>query len=106
MEIAENWSRIRGRVDHWAPPAKPGDPGELTITVERVDDVPSPDGTRHRNLLTQSAGRTIHVVVPASAASKVDAKRGATAEIEVRRGRSADRVFAHPDKIRVTYTPD
>ena len=69
MQIAENWSRIRGRVEAWEPPQKAGDPGTLTIVVDRVDDVAAADGSRHRNMLSDTAGRTVHVTVPASAAN-------------------------------------
>lgn len=103
MQIAENWSRIRGRIESWEPPSKPGDSGALTIVVERVDDVVSPDGSRHRNLLADSAGTKIEVIVPASAAARVAPRKGSTAVVDVRRGRSSDRVFAHPERITVTH---
>jgi hypothetical protein len=102
MQIAENWSRIRGRVEAWQPPRKAGDPGTLTIVVDQVDDVTSPDGSHHRNLLANATGTTVHVLVPASVAERVDARRGLTAEVEVRRGKSPDRVFAHPDHITLS----
>ena len=103
VQIAENWSRIRGRVEAWQPPRKAGDPGTLTIVVERVDDVASPDGSRHRNLLADAAGTTVHVMVPASAATRVQPRKGSTAVVDVRRGRSPDRVFAHPEHITLTH---
>ena len=53
MPIAENWSRLRGRVEAWDPPKKAGDPGTLTIVVDRVDDVAAADGSRHRNMLSR-----------------------------------------------------
>lgn len=102
MQIAENWSRIRGRVEAWHPPRKAGDPGTLTIAVERVDDVASPDGSRHRNLLADAAGTTVHVTVPASAAERVEPRKGSTAVVDVRRGKSPDRLFAHPERITLT----
>ena len=102
VQIAENWSRISGRVEAWQPPRKAGDPGTLTIVVERVDDVDSPDGSRHRNLLADAAGTTVHVTVPASAATRVEPRKGSTAVLHVRRGRSPDRVFAHPEHITLT----
>ena len=99
MQIAENWSRIRGRVEAWEPPHKAGDPGTLTIAVDRVDDVDSPDGSRHRNLLADATGKTVRVTVPASAASHMQAQKGSTAVVNVRRGKSPDQVFAHPEHI-------
>ena len=101
MQIVENWSRIRGRIEAWQPPRQSGDPGTLTIAVERVEDVASPDGSRHRNLLAGTAGTTIHVIVPASAAFRVEPPKGSTAVVEVRRGGSPDRVFANPERITV-----
>lgn len=102
MQIAENWSRIRGRVETWQPPRKRGDPGVLTIAVHDVEEVVSRDGSHHRNLLADAAGRTVEVIVPASAARSVRARSGSSAIVEVRRGRSPERLFAHPERITVT----
>ena len=102
MQIAENWSRIRGRIEAWHPPRKDGEAGTLTIAVADVEDVVSRDGARHRNLLSGAAGTTVQVIVPADAAKHVKATTGSMAIVDVRRGRSSDRVFAHPDHIRVT----
>ena len=102
MPIAENWSRLRGRVEAWDPPKKAGDPGTLTIVVDRVDDVAAADGTRHRNMLSDTAGRTVRVTVPASAAARIKARKGSTAVVNVRRAREPDRLFAHPEHIKLT----
>jgi hypothetical protein len=102
VQIVENWSRIRGRIEAWQPPPNAGDPGTLTLTVERVDDVASPDGSPHRNLMSDAAGRTLQVVVPASAAASVAPQKGCTAVVDVRRGNNPDRVFAHPERINLT----
>jgi hypothetical protein len=102
MQIAENWSRIRGRVEAWQPPRKAGDSGTLTIAVDGVEDVASRDGSHHRNLMTDARGRTVDVIVPASAATHVQARKGSTAVVEVRRGQSPERVFAHPEHITLT----
>ena len=99
MHIAENWSRIRGTVEAWDPPKKAGDSGTLTLAVEQVDDVTAADGTQHRNLLANATGRTVRVTVPASAAAHVQPHKGETAVIDVRRGKTPDRVFAHPEHI-------
>jgi len=99
VQIVENWSRILGRVENWEPPRKSGEPGTLTIAVERVEDVASADGSRHRNLLAGAAGTTIRVIVPARAAARVVPPKGSMAVVEVRRGGSPGRVFANPDRI-------
>jgi hypothetical protein len=104
VPIVENWSRIRGRVEAWQPPRKPGDAGTLTIAVQRVEDLRAPDGSRHRNLLADAAGTTVQVMVPASAAEGMKPRKGSTAIIEVRRGRSPGRVFAHPEGIMLSDT--
>ena len=96
MPIAENWSRLRGRVEAWDPPKKAGDPGTLTIVVDRVDDVAAADGSRHRNMLSDTAGTTVRVTVPASAATQIQPRKGATAVVNVRRGRAPDRVLRAP----------
>jgi len=102
MQIVENWSQLRGKVQAWDPPKKAGDPGTLTIVVDRVDDVTAADGSRHRNMLSDTAGKTVRVTVPASAATQIQAKKGATAVVKVRRARVPDRYFAHPEHIKVT----
>jgi len=102
VQIVENWSRIHGRVESWQPPRKAGEPGTLTIVVDGVDDVASPDGSRHRNLMTDAKGTTVHVMVPASAATHFQPRTGSTATVDVRRGRSPDHVFAHPKHITLT----
>ena len=103
MQIAENWSRITGRVEGWHPPEKAGDHGTLRVSVDRVEDVVSADGSRHRNLLAATAGRTVDVIVPASAAETLEPHPGETAIIDVRSGSAPWRVFAHPG--RITFTP-
>ena len=101
MQIAENWSKLRGKVQAWDPPKKPGDPGTLTIVVDRVDDVTAADGSRHRNMLSDTAGKTVRVTVPASAATQIQAKKGATAVVNVRRAQVPDQYFAHPEHIKL-----
>ena len=102
MPIAENWSRLRGKVASWEPPQKAGDPGTLTIVIDRVDDVVAPGGTRHRNMLSGSAGKTVRVTVPADTATQFFPQKGSTAVVKVRRGRAPDSLFAHPESILVT----
>jgi len=104
MQIAENWSRIRGKVQGWEPPTSAGDSGTLTIAVEHVGDVASTDGSSHRNLMGSAAGTVVRVIVPASAASHVRVAEGATAVVTVRRVHSADQVFAHPEHIQLSST--
>jgi hypothetical protein len=99
VQIAENWSRIRGRVEAWQPPRRPGESGTLTIAVDGVESVASRDGSHHRNLLADAAGQTVQVIIPGSAAKDVRARKGAMAVVEVRRGQSPGRVFAHPERI-------
>jgi hypothetical protein len=102
VQIVENWSRIRGRIKSWRPPRKPGESGTLTIAVDDVENVASRDGSHHRNLLADAAGQTVQVIVPPDTARQLRARKGATAVVEVRRGQSPDRVFAHPERITLT----
>lgn len=99
VQVAENWSRIHGRVEAWTAPQAPGEPGRLTLAVDRVDTVVSEDGSRHRNLLAHAAGRTVEVIVPASAMGGIEPRAGTTVAIDVRAGRSPGRVVAHPGRI-------
>ncbi len=103
IQMVENWARICGRVEAWQPPRDAGDSGTLTLVVERVEDVASADGSPCRNLMADARGTSVHVVVPARAAMNMQPRKGSTAVVDVRRGRSLDRVFAHPDRIILTH---
>jgi hypothetical protein len=103
VQTLENWSRIHGRVEAWQPPRKAGEPGMLTLVVARVDDVASSDGSRYPNLMADATGTIIQVTVPARTATTVKPRKGSIAVIDVRRGRSPDRLFAHPDHISLTH---
>jgi hypothetical protein len=99
MHIVENWSRLTGTVASWQAPAAPDEPGILTLRVERVRDVPSGRGA-YRNLLEAIEGQTVRIRVPHDAAKDLTIETGGTIELDVRRGRSADQLFAHPDRIK------
>ena len=102
MQIIENWSRLSGRVEAWEPPRLAGEPGTLTIAVERVEDVITGDGSAHRNLLSDAAGTSVQVIVPARAAERLAPRPGWTVVVEVRRGKYREPVFAHPTRIVLT----
>jgi hypothetical protein len=96
MQVAENWSRVTGRVVSWTPPKGDDEPGELVVDVERVEPVKG-----HRNLLEKAAGTSLRIRVPPSAAATLAAAAGASIAIDVRRGREPGVVFANPEKIRL-----
>ena len=49
----------------------------------------------------RSAGETVRVTVPASAARHMRPQKGSTAVVNVRRGRTPGQLFAHPEDIDV-----
>ena len=69
------------------------------MRVERIDDVPRQAGSRYANLLAGSEGRLLHIQLPAAAATDFIVSVGDRIELDVRRGRSADRLIARPDGI-------
>ena len=95
-QIVENWARIAGRVEAWEPPAEPGGMGTLMLRVETVRDVPrqEEDGT-YKNLLRGTEGQSLRIQVPA-AGSRGIPPVGERLELDVRRGRSPDHLFARP----------
>lgn len=95
VQIVKNWSRIVGAVERWEPPSAPGEPGTLTMRVQRVSDVPGLDA-EYKNLLTGSEGQRLEVHVPPDDARAAAFKPGQIVEMDVRRGRSPIRVFARP----------
>ena len=101
MQVVENWSHVKGRVEQWTPPGDADDHGELVVRVERVEDVKGEAGKAYPNLLEKAEGTTLRVRVPASAAKTLDAPDGAAIALDVRRGREAGLVFANPETIRV-----
>jgi hypothetical protein len=95
-QIAENWARVAGRVEAWDPPTEPNGLGTLEVSVESVSDIPRERGAAYRNLLKGDEGRTLRILVPAAAAPRLTPVVGERIHVDVRRGRSADHVFARP----------
>jgi hypothetical protein len=96
-QIVENWSRLSGRVESWDPPKSPRDDCILTVRVEQVASVATDRGDAYPNLLEAVKGRTVRIRVPAAAVPRVRARPGEGVTLVVRRGRSLDLLFAHPD---------
>jgi hypothetical protein len=101
MEIVENWSRIVGTVQEWKPPEEAKGPALIVIRVEDVGTVVRGHET-YRNLLANTKGEVVQVQVPGVDARDLELVRGMHIEVEVRRGRSADKLFAKPGTIVVT----
>jgi len=101
MQVVENWSHVKGRVEQWTPPGGADDHGELVVRVEQVEDVKGDAGKAYPNLLEKAEGTTLRVRVPASAAKTLDAPEGASIALDVRRVREPGVVYANPEKIRV-----
>jgi len=96
-QIVENWSRISGRVESWDAPTSPNDEGILTVRVKQVGSVATEKGAAYPNLLERVKGTTVRIRVPAAAVPRVRARAGEEITLDVRRGRSPDLLFAHPD---------
>jgi hypothetical protein len=99
VQIVENWSRIAGRVEGWEPPAQPDTPGTLIVRVERIGEVASQAGSPYANLLAGNEGRALQIQLPSGAAGLLNVAVGDRIELDVRRGRSPDNLFARPDRI-------
>jgi len=95
--IVENWAHVVGRVEAWEPPADPGGLGTLIVRVESVRDIARDRGTAYKNLLKGDQGRALRVLVPAAAAPHLNLVVGKPIEVDVRRGRSPDHLFARAE---------
>jgi hypothetical protein len=95
MEIVENWSRIVGTVQECQASADPDGPALVVIRVDEVSAV-ARGGDAYRNLLTDTKGEVVRVQVPGVDARDLNLARGTCIEVEVRRGRRADKLFARP----------
>ena len=93
VQIVKNCSRIVGVVETWTQPAHAGEPGLLTVRVERVHEVQGPDAP-YANLLTGSEGQRLLVQIPAATAATAAYSRGQKVDLEVRRGRAPNKAFA------------
>ena len=98
MEIVENWSRIAGTVQEWQPPSDPNGPGTVVISVEDVSPVTKGDGA-YPNFLAKTRGEIVHVQVPNVDARDLNIVKGIRVALEVRRGRTARRLFAKSGTI-------
>ena len=101
-QIAENWSRVSGQIEEWIVPAEAPEPVTLTVRVESVRDIPREQGAAYRNMLKGHEGRSLRILVPASAASRLNLGVGEHVQLDVRRGRSPDLVFARPEPFEVS----
>ena len=99
-QIVENWARVVGRVEAWDPPAAPDGLGTLRVRVETISDIPRERGTTYKNLLKGDQGRSLRILVPAAAAPRLNLVVGEPIQIDVRRGRSQDHVFARAEPFR------
>jgi hypothetical protein len=96
-QIVENWSRLSGRVEAWDPPTHANDEGILTVRVAQVGSVATENGAAYPNLLDGVNGTTVRIRVPAAAVPRIRARPDEEVTLVVRRGRSPDRLFAHPE---------
>ncbi len=95
--IVENWARVVGRVEAWEPPSGPDGLGTLMVRVESISDIARERGTAYKNLLKGDEGRALRVLIPAAAAPRLNLVVGKPVQVDVRRGRSSDHVFARPE---------
>ena len=95
--IVENWAHVVGRVEAWEPPADPGGVGTLIVRVESIKDIARERGPAYKNLLKGDEGRVLRVLVPAAAAPRLNLVVGKPIQVDVRRGRSRDHVFARAE---------
>jgi hypothetical protein len=71
----------------------------VDVRVERVDEVTRPAGRAYPNLLAGCEGRVVQIEVPAAVASELAIQPGDRIQVQVRRGRSPERLFARPDSV-------
>ncbi len=86
--IIENWTLLSGEILTLEPWTKPGKLA-LGIKVNEVQDVAG-----EKNLLSNTAGTTLTVVIAEDIAKKAGAKPGKLLKARVSRGRKPNIVFA------------
>jgi len=96
-QIVENWARVAGRVEAWEPPAEANGVGTLQVCVEKVSDVERESGASYANLLKGGEGRSLRILVPAAVAQRLKPVVGKGIDLDVRRGRSREHVFARAE---------
>lgn len=93
VQIVENWSRVTGTVESFAPSADPEHLGVLRLRVDAVHPVEP-----FANLMAGYEGRIIEVSIPASLLPLLDLAPGRTLALRLRRG-GLTAVFCHPEEM-------
>jgi len=92
VQIVENWSRVTGTVEAFAPSGDPQRPGVLSLRISAVCPVEP-----FADLMAGWEGRTIEVPVPASLLPRLDLVPGRSVTLRLRRG-GPTAVFSHPEE--------
>ena len=90
VSVIENWTEIGGRVLSFKQSQAFSSFLEVKVTVEEARDVEG-----FPNLLKNTAGRTIDVLMPKDLAAKLPIESGLRISFRARSGRRE--IFVHPD---------
>ena len=99
VQVVENWAEVTGIVRAVGPSDKGPSYRTIIMDVDTVTDVPG-----FPNLLSDTQGTTLVIIVPGRAATRAELAAGTSLKARVRRA-SPSEVFASPDGLDAVPPP-
>ena len=99
VQVVENWAQVTGIVRAIGPSDKGPSYRTIILDVDTVTDVPG-----FPNLLSDTQGTTLVIIVPGRAATRAELAAGTSLTARVRRA-SPSEVFASPDGLDAVPPP-
>ena len=100
VQVAENWSRVRGTVQAVKPDRELAGHVVLTVAVEAAEPVEKPDGGAYPNMLARTVGTAVDLTVRADSVAHTGLQEGRRISARAQLSSPA-RAFVDPGDLRV-----
>lgn len=100
VQVAENWSRVRGTIQAVSPDRELPGHVVLTVAIEAAEPVAKPDGGAYPNMLARTVGTDVDLTVRGDAVARTNLHEGRRISARAQLS-SPTRAFLDPDNLRV-----